>query len=156
MTPIEIFTVAAAAALGAPPSADTAALADAVVIVADERPILGKDPRQTAALLLVTAWQESRFDPRATGDSGRSCGLFGIWVGARRERCALMAADPIGSARMARDLLAESLNVCKRMPVNERLGLFMGGACDRGLVASRHRWWWWRRLTEGLREEASS
>lgn len=146
------FTLAAIAHM-APERAPDARLAEAIALAAEERPFVAGDARRTAALLVVTAHAESRFDAGAVGDSGRSCGYFGIWVGARRERCALMAADPIGTARLARDMLAESLIVCRARPAPERLGLYMGGDCSRGLAQSRHRWWWTNRLARVVREE---
>jgi len=153
MSALLAFTFAAMASLGAPPREDLADVAVAIAEAAEERPVVGGDARRTAALLVVTAWAESRFDVHAVGDGGRSCGLFGIWVGRRPERCALLAADHVGAARMARDMLEESLRVCRARPPAERLGLYMGGACDRGLGQSRYRWRLAERLARTVREE---
>lgn len=119
-----------------------ATLADAIATAAEET----ADAERTAALLVVTAMAESSCRADAIGDHGRSAGFFGLWCGSER-RCAAVIADPYGAARMARDLLAESLTVCRAQRPAERLGLYLGGACDRGLAQSRHRWWWLRRLT---------
>ena len=134
-----------------PEAPDQDRLAVAIATAAEEAPLFDDDVdgRRTAALLVVTAWEESRFDRFAVGDSGRSCGLFGIWVGRSERRCRAIQEDVFGSARIARDMLRESLRVCRARPVAERLGLYLGGSCGRGLPLSRRRWWLMKRLVAG-------
>jgi len=143
---------AAAAAVGALCPNAPPVLVDAITLAAEERPILADDGRRTAVLLAVTAFAESSCRADALGDRGRSAGFFGLWCGTPA-RCAIVVADPFGSARIARDMLATSLTVCRARPPAERLGLYLGSTCAAGLPQSRYRWWLFSRLA---RREAAS
>lgn len=114
-------------------------LADAVAMVAEEAP-LPEGPEYTAALLVVTAWEESRFERTARGDSGKSAGYFGLWCGGYERKCRSVE-DAWGAARMALAWHHESRRVCRSLPKAEQQALYLSGTCDRGLALSRRRSW---------------
>lgn len=102
----------------------------------------GEDgPERTAAQLVAIAWFESRFDPRAVGDHGRSLGLFQVGVSnVRRLDVAIDDLfDPDVAARAAIAMLRSSLRTCRVRPKEFRLAEYASGSCGRGGEASRHR-----------------
>ncbi len=94
----------------------------------------GPDGRaRTAALLVAVAYHESRFDPNAVGDGGRSFGLF------QHQRGGTSNFAPAVAAPRALETMRGSMNVCRARPADERLAAYASGRCDRGLAASRAR-----------------
>ncbi|HEU4411837.1 MAG TPA: transglycosylase SLT domain-containing protein [Polyangiaceae bacterium] len=94
----------------------------------------GPDGRaRTAALLVAVAYHESRFDPKAVGDGGRSFGLFQL------QRGGASNFTPQVAARRSLAMIRSSRNACRDRPENERLAAYASGRCDRGLEASRAR-----------------
>jgi hypothetical protein len=107
---------------------------------AEERPLF-HGPRgaaATALLLASVAKFESDFDPGAVGDHGASLGLFQVNRVHASERELL---TPGSAARVARDLMAVSMRICRARPLVERLGWYAWGrdGCDHALEKSRHR-----------------
>lgn len=92
--------------------------------------------RRTVALDVALAWFESRFDPSAVGDNGRSRGLYQVqYVG---------DVEPVLQQTIrANQMIKESFRVCRYKPFEERLGWYASGGngCSNagGLKASRHR-----------------
>ncbi|MCU0686684.1 MAG: transglycosylase SLT domain-containing protein [Polyangiaceae bacterium] len=94
----------------------------------------GPDGRaRAAALLVAVAYHESRFDPNAVGDGGRSFGLFQHQRGGASNFAATVAAP------RALETMRGSMNACRARPAEERLAAYASGRCDRGLAASRAR-----------------
>ncbi len=94
----------------------------------------GPDGRaRTAALLVAVAYHESRFDPKAVGDGGRSFGLF------QHQRGGTSNFAPAVAAPRALETMRASLNACRARPADERLAAYASGRCDKGLAASRAR-----------------
>jgi Transglycosylase SLT domain len=94
----------------------------------------GADGRaRTAALLVAVAYHESRFDPNAVGDGGRSFGLF------QHQRGGASNFAPAVAAPRALATMRASLNACRARPEDERLAAYASGRCDRGFAASRAR-----------------
>ncbi len=137
-------------------AADHARLADAIAVAAEERPEVAGDVKRTAALLVATAYAETRFDHLAIGDSGRSCSAFALWIGRSIARCRALQEDIYGAARIALERLAESIHVCRAQPPGDRLALYLGGACDTGLRQSRWRWWLAGHLARVVRAEGAA
>lgn len=92
--------------------------------------------RRTVALDVALAWFESRFDPNASGDGGKSRGLYQVQFSGEPES---VVQQTIRANRMIRD----SFRVCWARPLEERLGWYASGGpnCLRegGIRASRHR-----------------
>lgn len=91
---------------------------------------------RTVALDVSLAWFESRFNPVALGDKGRSWGLYQFQDHGKPEG---VKAQTI----IANRLIRESFRICAARPLEERLGWYAAGGngCDRGLTHSRHRIW---------------
>lgn len=89
---------------------------------------------RTAALDAAIAWFESRFDPRALGDHGRSHGLYQVQGHGELE-------DPLDQTILANAMIRSSFDVCRKHPLEERLGWYAAGGndCERGLRESRNR-----------------
>jgi hypothetical protein len=116
-------------------------------VVTEEAPLFaGAEAKErTAALLVALAWAESRFDPKAVGDHGRSVGLYQIFSanlptseGFKRED---ILGNPTNATRVALRMLRQSMNVCGKRPIEERLGWYASGnaQCAKGLPESRFR-----------------
>lgn len=103
--------------------------AEEIAEAATEAP-LSNDRRRTAALLVVMAYRESRFNRLALGDGGASVGLFQINRG-----------WGVASARGALSLIHASFDMCRERPFAERLGWYMWGrsGCDHRLEKSAAR-----------------
>jgi hypothetical protein len=140
-----------------PPWAETyAETAEAIADVSLEAPLFPGEhgPLRTAALLTSLAWFESRFDPRAVGDHGRSVCLVQVHasnhaaLGVTRDE---LLEDPRTCLRAGLEMIRRSFAVCARRPLEERLGHYAAGkaGCDRGLRESRHRVGLARRLAKG-------
>lgn len=116
-------------------------------VVNEEAPLFaGKDGREkSAALLVALAWAESRFDPKAVGDHGRSVGLYQIFHTNLPTAEGFGRAEILGNAlnatKVAHRMLKQSMRVCGKRPVEERLGWYASGdaACSKGLSESRFR-----------------
>lgn len=91
---------------------------------------------RTVALDVSLAWFESRFDVRAVGDKGKSRGLYQVQAKEVSENAYLQTLQ-------ANRMVRESFKVCRRQPLEERLGWYAAGGlgCSRGLRESRHRVW---------------
>ncbi len=89
---------------------------------------------KTAALLVSLAWYESRFDVFATGDKGKSHGLY------QQQRMGNLS-DPKEATVVAIGQLRLSMRICRGRVTEELLGWYAAGGegCDRGLRESRHR-----------------
>ena len=114
------------------------ATAEEIAEAAEAWPLPGLGVTYTAALLVVTAQEESRFDRGAVGDSGASVGLFQLWRGWHDS-----------SASEALWLMGQSFGVCRKRKSSERLGWYHhgGAGCDHKLALSRHRFWVAHNLT---------
>jgi soluble lytic murein transglycosylase-like protein len=130
-----------------PPWAGTyAETAEAIADVALEAPLFDGEagPLRTAALLTSLAWFESRFDPRAVGDHGRSVCLLQVHasnhaaLGVTRDE---LLDDPRTCLRAGVKMIRQSFAVCARRPLLERLSHYAAGGagCERGRRESRHR-----------------
>lgn len=98
----------------------------AIADACDERPIFGS-PERCASILVALAYHESRFDTQAEGDGGRSFGAFQI------SRHWLKPGQDIETqARKAIDLIVESQRVCRRHPLEEKLGWYASGGATCG------------------------
>jgi hypothetical protein len=113
-------------------------VAAGIAEAAEERPLPGSTTRQTAAVLAVMAWRESRLNPEAVGDHGHSNGLFQIQKGTLGRA---VPSYPLGQAEAALELLETSWRICDRHPIAERLGWYAAGGtgCSRRLDLSRSR-----------------
>lgn len=116
-------------------------------VVQEEVPLFGgADARErSAALLVAVAWAESRFDPKAVGDHGRSVGLYQIFQPNLPTREGFKRDDildhAVNATKVAHRMFRESMNVCAKRPLEERLGWYASGdgSCARGLPESRFR-----------------
>jgi hypothetical protein len=122
--------------------------AKAIATVVNEEPALfaGKDGKEkSAALLVALAWAESRFNQKAVGDHGHSMGLYQIFHTNLPTPEGFGKNDILGNAlnatKVAHRMLKQSMAVCGRKPVEERLGWYASGdaACSKGLSESRFR-----------------
>ncbi len=111
-------------------------IANAIAIVGqDSKPLFSGDKglEKTAAVLVSLAWFESRFDIHATGDHGRSHGLY-------QQQGRGELADPLEATRVAIETIRQSQKVCSNLGTLEMLGWYAaGGEGCRGLRESRHR-----------------
>ena len=116
-------------------------------VVEAETPLFdGEKAREkTAALLVALAFTESRFDAKAVGDHGQSVGLYQIFSpnlptpeGYGRNE---ILGHPLEATRVAHRMMRESMRVCARHPVEERLAWYASGDgnCIRGQSESRYR-----------------
>jgi hypothetical protein len=122
--------------------------AKAIASVVSEETALfaGKDGKEkSAALLVALAWAESRFDPKAVGDHGHSFGLYQIFHTNLPTPEGFAKADILGNqtnaTKVAHRMLKQSMGICGKRPVEERLGWYASGdaACSKGLSESRFR-----------------
>lgn len=90
--------------------------------------------QRTIALDLSLAWFESRFNPAALGDKGKSWGLYQFQGQGKPE-------DVKSQTVIANRMILQSFKVCKAKALDERLGWYAAGGndCERGLRESRHR-----------------
>ena len=123
--------------------------ARAIATVVEEEPAFFKGPdgrHRTAALLVSLAWAESRFDPKAVGDHGRSMGLYQIFHANLPTKEGFAKADilgnPLNATRVAHRMIRESMNVCASRPVEDRLAWYASGdgSCHFGAAASKFRY----------------
>lgn len=124
------------------------ATAHAIAAASVQSPLFaGKDgPERTAAWVVATSWFESRFQPDAVGDHGRSLCMLQIGesnlkaLGVTREA---MLNDLPTCLRAGLAMMKGSLAVCRSHPLDERLANYASGhgTCTNkgGLIASRHR-----------------
>lgn len=104
---------------------------------AAERDPLDRDARATAALLTITAYQESRFDrdpcarqKRYDCDGGVSRGVFQLWRG---------WGEP--TAENALRVMHKSFEICAKKQFDERLAWYAAGklGCENRVELSRYR-----------------
>lgn len=90
--------------------------------------------QRTIALDIAIAWFESRFNPQAVGDKGKSWGLYQVQGHGQSD-------DVKTQTIIANKMVLQSFRVCKSKPLDERLGWYAAGGndCERGLRESRHR-----------------
>jgi hypothetical protein len=110
-----ILLMLAAISPGAEKMKDARAIAVEVWNVAET-------PRE-AATLLVTAWEESRFQQSAVGDGGQARTAYQLHGAPRTAVLDIGEATRIASAR-----LRASARLCPRWP----LAVYASGSCDRG------------------------
>jgi hypothetical protein len=116
-------------------------------VVAEEAPLFsGTEGREkSAALLVALSWAESRFDPKAVGDQGKSVGLYQIFHTNLPTPEGFARKDILGNqpnaTKVAHRMLKQSMTICGKRPVEERLGWYASGdgACAKGLSESRFR-----------------
>jgi Transglycosylase SLT domain len=114
-------------------------------VVNDQAPLFaGDDGREkSAALLVALSWAESRFDPKAVGDHGRSVGLYQIFGPNLPTPEGFGRTDILGNqvnaTKVAHRMLKQSMSLCGKYPVEERLGWYAAGTCDKGHSESRFR-----------------
>lgn len=116
--------------------------ADAIASVCAQEASTYELALRCSAVLVALSWFESRFDPTAEGDEGRSLGLWQIQAGtARSTRTQLL--DTRSSAIAASRLVRLSTRICRARPREERLAWYAAGgvgcSSERGFVLSRHR-----------------
>ena len=126
----------------APHVGDAKTVADAIAYVAShDDPIPGLSRESTAAVMVVTAWGESRFRMRSVGDQGRAFCAMQVhgesWL----------TLNPIGCMRSALHLMRLSALSCKDAP----LAPYAGGCNSRSA-----RWISAHRLKEAERIEAEA
>lgn len=116
--------------------------AAAIAEAAKRDPLFAGDEgiTRTAVTLVSLAWFESKFQPDAMGDKGKSCGAFQIQPSTSGLSCDVLR-DPDLAAPEAIRLMRQSFRICRARPLEERLAWYAGGSasCDRGLRHSRHR-----------------
>jgi len=103
--------------------------AQAIADACSERPVFGS-PMRCAAVLVAIAYHESRFDPRAIGDGGRS---ISPWQISKHWKPGTTLAE---QAQRAVSLLEESRRICHGMPPDEQLGWYCSGGAICGRPAS--------------------
>lgn len=113
--------------------------AEAIARVAESEPLFEeKGEERTASLLVSLAWYESRFKANAKSSNGQWYCLYQI---DKRHLADPEKAlqDPEVCSRAAVKILRTSLKACEKHPLDERLAVFMSGACDRGVADSKYR-----------------
>lgn len=113
--------------------------AEAIARVAESEPLWDeRGEERTAALLVAIAWYESRLKPDAKSKNGQWYCLYQV---DKRHLAEPQKAleDPEVCARAALKIIKGSLAKCGGRPSEERLAMFMSGACDKGLAESRYR-----------------
>ena len=88
------------------------------------------NPDYLAALLLITAFGETRFDPSLRGDSGHSCGMFQL-KSQNPSTCEAFAGNTYLAAAAAIHWLVDSARVCPACPACA----YAGGCNNRGAQA---------------------
>jgi hypothetical protein len=133
----------------------------ATVVQDDTEPSLFEGSRgrmQTALLLLSVASYESSFsrhvdfgEPGGVGDHGHSYCLMQIRVGAGKTREGWTGSDLVHDRKLCfragLHILRASMNVCRDLPLGDRLSAYAAGRCERDLPTSQLRvrraldWW---------------
>jgi hypothetical protein len=113
--------------------------AEAIARAAESDPLFGDHGEErTAALLVAIAWHESRFKPNAVSANKQYVCLFQIDKRHLSDPDKALA-DQETCTRAAMKIIRASLEKCASKPENDRLAIFMSGACDRGVAESRYR-----------------
>jgi hypothetical protein len=113
--------------------------AEAIARVAESEPLFDqRGEERTAALLVAIAWYESRFKPNAVSANKQYLCLFQIDKRHLADPDKALADQEV-CARAAIKIIRASLQKCASKPENDRLAIFMSGACDRGVAESRYR-----------------
>jgi hypothetical protein len=113
--------------------------AEAIARVAESEPLYEeRGEERTAALLVAVAWYESRLKPNAKSGNGQWYCLFQV---DKRHLADPQKAleDPEYCTRAGIKIIRASMQKCASRPHDERLAMFMSGACDKGLADSRYR-----------------
>ena len=114
--------------------------AEAIADEASARPLPGMTPGLTAALDVVMAWHESRFNPEAVHDHGAGYGLFGTH-GATLGRD--VPFEVPGQVSAWHELARMSFKICADRPREDRLAWYASGdaTCEKRAGLSRARIW---------------
>jgi hypothetical protein len=121
--------------------------AEAIAEEDSARPLPGMTPGLTAALDVVMAWREARFNPHALHDHGAGYGLFGTHEATLGRPIPL---DVAGQLVAWHSLARVSFRIClgEGRDRSEVLGWYAAGGerCERRLALSRSRVWEAQRL----------
>lgn len=142
MTAAELLLLASMLAPGAERAGDVRAVAEAISTVIDETQERLYDDETDAALMLVYAWRESRFQADAIGDGGRALGAWQLWVTSRD-----IALRPMRAARVWYGWAREGKRYWPACPLQ---GISGGG--ERGARIAAERLTFARALVKRLRE----
>jgi len=113
--------------------------AEAIARVAETEPVFDqRGEERTAALLVAIAWYESRFKPNAVSANKQYVCLFQIDKRHLSDPDKALVDQEV-CARAAIKIIRASFQKCASKPENDRLAIFMSGACDRGVPESRYR-----------------
>ncbi len=97
-------------------------LSEAIAQASNEDPLFPEDEhgcRKTAAILIAVAWYESRFQPNAVGNQGKSFGLYQIRPVEGVPSNAV--TNPRSASFVVIDQIRTSFEACKNQPYGERL-----------------------------------
>ena len=119
--------------------------AEAFAEEASARPLPGMTPGLTAALDVVMAWHEARFNPQVLHDQGSGYGLFGTHGFTLGRPVPL---EPAGQVQAFHELARMSFRICRERPREERLAWYASGdpSCEKRVGLSRSRFWEAERL----------
>ena len=114
---------------------------DTAVAIADrcaDNFVPGGKWKWCVAIAVEMSWQESRFNPQAEHDSGAGLGLFGTHASTLGRP---VPKDQAGQVDAFLSLLETSFRICRKHPIEERLGWYAAGGegCERRLELSRSR-----------------
>lgn len=115
--------------------------AEAIARVSESDPLFAvenKGEERTATLLVAIAWYESRLKPNAKSKNGKWYCLYQVDKQYLPDPEKALV-DPEACTRAAIKIIRKSMQVCANRPLDERLAIFMSGACDKGILDSRHR-----------------
>jgi hypothetical protein len=115
-------------------SYEETARAIAAVVAENEPLFVGSEGRErTAALLVALGWTESRYNPSAVGDQGRSVGLYQLFEPNMPTREGFRQGDilahPLNATRVAYRMIRASFDACAHYPAAHRLAGYTGGSC---------------------------
>ena len=111
-------------------------IAEAIADECQSASLPGGGPEWCAAVMVVLAHQESRFDVEAEHDHHQGLGLYGVHHATLGRR---VSDDAAGQTREALGLLEQSFAACASQPLDERLAWYASGYCGERLSLSRYR-----------------
>lgn len=102
------------------------------------------DKYKCAATMTSLAYFESTFRLSAIGDKGRSLGLFQVQTATAHLPAFFLTGEASTQTRVAIGLVLQSLHICRRSPLHERLAWYAAGGngCSShpdAVNKSRHR-----------------
>lgn len=120
-------------------------VADVTTVIERDGALPGASKEQTEVIMLAVAYKESSFalDVDAFIHRGKD-GECGLWQ--TMPEAGKCPSSRLDAATLALSKIRKSFNACAANVPDERLAAYTGGACDRGLVASRERMRLARRL----------